>query len=87
MFSSITQNICSGSVTCGIANSTTAPAICSMPYRRSALIHLSATMPISEGMNSEAMPMVEKIAPKLVPDQCWVWNHQVPMVSSQAPQM
>ena len=28
-----------------------------------------ATMPISAGMNSEAMPMVEKIAPKLVPDQ------------------
>jgi len=31
--------------------------------------------------------MVEKIAPKLVPDQCWFWNHQVPMVSSHAPQM
>jgi hypothetical protein len=31
-------------------------------------------MPISAGMNSEAMPMVEKIAPKLVPDHCLFWN-------------
>ena len=28
-----------------------------------------ATMPISEGMNSAEIPIVEKIAPKLVPDQ------------------
>ena len=45
-----------------------------MPYSRSALIQRSATMPMSAGMNSEAMPMVEKIAPKLVPDQCRVSN-------------
>ena len=44
-------------------------------------------MPISEGMNSEAMPMVEKIAPKPVPDQCRFWNQYAPIVSSHAPQM
>ena len=42
-------------------------------------------MPISAGMNSAAKPMVEKIAPKPVPDQCRFWNHQAPMVSSHAP--
>ncbi len=87
MYSSTTQNICCGSSACGIASSTAAPRMWNRPYRRSALTHLSATMPASEGMHSEAMPIVEKIAPKLVPDQCKVWNHHVPMVSSHAPQM
>src|SRR5450755_1927640 len=44
-------------------------------------------MPVIEGMNSEAMPMVEKIAPNPVPDQCLFWNQYAPMVSSHAPQM
>ena len=37
-------------------------------------------------MNSAAMPIVEKIAPKLVPDHCLFWNQYAPMVSSHAPQ-
>ena len=39
------------------------------------------------GMNSAAMPMVEKIAPNPVPDQCRFWNQYAPMVSSHDPQM
>src|SRR5512142_1070207 len=38
-------------------------------------------------MNSTAMPIVEKIAPKPVPDQCRFWNQYAPIVSSQDPQM
>ena len=38
-------------------------------------------------MNSAEMPMVEKIAPKLVPDHCLCWNQYAPMVISHAPQM
>src|SRR5512147_1612754 len=87
MFSSMTQNIVAGSSTSGTQNSTAAPQICSAPYRRSALIHLSAMMPAIDGMNSAAMPMVEKIAPNDVPDQCLFWNQYAPIVSSHEPQM
>src|SRR3546814_13131853 len=38
-------------------------------------------------MNNAAMPMVEKIAPKLVPDQWRFSNQKRPMVISHAPQM
>src|SRR6185312_6683971 len=44
-------------------------------------------MPATDGMNSAAMPMVEKIAPNCVPDQCRFWNQYAPIVSSHAPQM
>ncbi len=87
MFSSIAQNNTDGLSIVGIANSTIAPQMCNSPYSFSALIHLSATMPAIDGMNSDAMPMVEKIAPNPVPDQCLFWNQYAPMVSSHAPQM
>src|SRR5579875_440109 len=87
MLTSITQNSTSGLPMVGTKNRITALAIWKIPYRRSALIHLSAMMPAIEGMNSAAMPIVEKIAPKLVPDQCLFWNHHAPIVSSHAPQM
>ena len=51
------------------------------------MIHLSAMMPANDGMNSEAMPIVEKIAPNDVPDQCLFWNQYAPIVSSHEPQM
>src|SRR6185437_4715110 len=44
-------------------------------------------MPATDGMNSAAMPMVEKIAPNCVPDQWRFWNQYAPIVSSHAPQM
>ena len=44
-------------------------------------------MPVSAGMNRAAMPIVEKIAPNPVPDQCLFWNQYAPIVSSHAPQM
>src|SRR6185295_10989683 len=87
MFSSMTQNITVGFSTIGTQNSTAAPAIWNSPYRRSALIHLSAMMPAIDGMNSEAMPIVEKIAPNDVPDLCLFWNQYAPIVNSHEPQM
>src|SRR6478735_5111021 len=86
MFSSMTQNIAVGLSTIGTQNRTTAPQICRRPYSRSALIHLSAMIPAIDGMNSEAMPIVEKIAPNDVPDQCLFWNQYAPIVSSHEPQ-
>ena len=39
-----------------------------MAYNFSALIYLSAMMPASVGINNDAMPIVEKIAPNSDPD-------------------
>jgi hypothetical protein len=69
MLASISQNSVRGSSTAGTRNSNAPPTRCSTPYSRSAWTHLSATMPISAGMNSEASPMVEKIAPNCAPPQ------------------
>jgi hypothetical protein len=67
MFRSIIQNIVVGSVTIGIVKSTTAPRRWQMPKSFSAFIHLSATIPKRAGINKEAIPMVEKSAPKAEP--------------------
>ena len=69
MVARISQKNWLGSFAIGSMHSSTPPRMCSAPYSFSALIQRSATMPISEGMNRAEMPMVEKIAPKLVPDQ------------------
>src|SRR3546814_3834242 len=86
MVSIMTAIMTIGSSTIGMQNNITAPQMCSAPYSFSALIHLSATTPISAGMNREAKPMVENTSPKLVPDHCLFWNQYAPMVSSHAPQ-
>src|SRR3546814_7105790 len=70
MVSIMTAIMTIGSSTIGMQNNITAPQMCSAPYSFSALIHLSATTPISAGMNREAKPMVENTSPKLVPDHC-----------------
>src|SRR5262249_3531005 len=87
MLTSMTQNICVGVCTIGTQNRIMAPAICSRPYSFSALIQRSAMTPVTAGMNSAAMPIVEKIAPKPTPDQCLFWNQYAPIVSSHEPQM
>jgi di/tricarboxylate transporter len=38
-------------------------------------------------MKSDAMPMVENMAPNSVPVQCLVWNQYAPIVNNQLPQI
>lgn len=67
MFRSITQNIVVGSFTIGKVKSTPAPRRWQIPKSFSAFIHLSAMIPKRAGINKEAIPIVEKRAPKADP--------------------
>lgn len=87
MFKSITQNKVNGSLIMGTVKRTIAPQIWNMPYSFSAFTHLSAIIPAMEGINNEAIPIVENIAPNSVPDQCFVWNQYAPIVISHEPQI
>lgn len=70
MFTSITQNMVDGSLTKGTQNRMAAAMMWKIPYKRSAFIQRSARIPAMAGINREAIPMVEKIAPNSVPDHC-----------------
>lgn len=62
-------------------------SMCRMPYSFSAFIHLSAIIPKIAGINTDAMPNVEKTAPNSDPPHFLFSNQKTPIVINQAPQI